>query len=220
MTNETTTTVTTTTGRREGSGCFFKGCMVLLVLMLLFLGAVSWGAYTMYKHLYALTSGSAVTLPVYDATPEQYEEVRGRIEQFSKDVDAGKPASLHLTDADLNTMVAKDPNYAAAKGDLYFVIKDRQLHIQGSFPLDGVPTMKGRYLNANIALTASIEDGLLTLQPTLIQAGDKQAPAEVLKGLQAYHWGDALNSNPQFKKTMGRVRTLHMEQDAILLETK
>lgn len=203
-----------------GMGCFLKGCLVLFVLFLIGLGLVGWGAYTFYKNVYALTSDAPVSVPVYQSTPEQYAEVKGRIDQFQKDVDAHKPATIRLTDADLNTMVARDPNYDAAKGHVYFTIKDSFLHVLGSFPLDNVPTMKGRYLNATITLAVSIEDGILTLQPTEVKAGDHALPPDALKALQSMHWGDQANTNPDFKKLMDKVKSLRMEQDAIVLETK
>ena len=122
--------------RRAGLGCFTKGCLstltVLLLLGLLF-GVLFW---YVARGLAPFLSPQAALVRVYNATDEQYLAVREKVDPFIDAARAGQPATLSLSADELNTLVARDPLFDPLRGKAYFSIGKDQLCADTSFQVN------------------------------------------------------------------------------------
>ena len=120
---------------RQGLGCFAKGCITLVIVVMLLgvlLGGVGW---YVSRNVMAFVSPTPVPIRTFNATDAQYQDVIGRYTAFIEALNAGRAATLSLSADDLNTLIARDPGFKDVRGKLYFDIKDGNLVAETSFPI-------------------------------------------------------------------------------------
>jgi hypothetical protein len=197
-------------------GCLMRGCLLALIVFFMMLGFAGWGAYTVYKHFYALTVDSGTPIPAYAGS--DYSEVKKRVEDFSASLQEGKGERLVLTADNLNALVAGDPQFAAARGRIYFEIKNNLITAQVSIPLDGVRGFAGRWFNGTMTFDLKLEEQQLSIVPRAIKTGDREAPPEVLLAVQRFRWSDSLYEEGQSSEILKRIKSIRIENNTLVME--
>jgi len=123
---------------QRGLGCFAKGCLILVVFFILLGLAFVAGTYYAAKYLKTeYFSAHHDRLPISQATLEEEEAARARIE---------------LSADDLNALIASEPKL---HGNAYVTIEDNTAHLQLSIPLGKARWLTGRYINAQCSVQAA-----------------------------------------------------------------
>jgi hypothetical protein len=145
-------------------GCFFWGCLSVLLLLVAMLVLV---VVLFFVARDRLTSPNPQPVPVYQSKPGQYEEVNARLKKFDAAAQADRPAQLELTADDLNTLLTNDPQLKKFAGKAFVRIEGQQVSLDLSIPLDElpVPFLHGRWLNGALSVEPSLRDGRLVLVP-------------------------------------------------------
>jgi hypothetical protein len=212
----------------RGIGCFGKGCLILIVLAILFIVVGVGGTYWGLRHVYlsdkpapipettAPTETSAATPGETNvATPsEKSAEVRERLDTMKKGARAHEQTEVELSAADINALIAANRK---SRGTASVGINDTVLQAQFSIPLErlDVPFRKAfglndRYLNATVTIVAppgtnvdSVQLSEVTLNGHGIPAGllDWQLPG-VGKSLRTY----VIKYANQYGVTDGEIR--------------
>ena len=104
--------------------------------------------------------------------------LKDRVEAFRKAVEAGTEIEpLILSSDDLNALIEENPEL---KGTIYAKVEGDELKGRVSFPLDKLklplPVFKGRYLNCEADLKASLSDGVLIVTLDGIEVNGERAP--------------------------------------------
>ena len=206
--------------QKEGMGCLGKGCIFFLVVLVLMFGAVSLGAYSMYRQLYDLTSDKPAEISVANSSKEEGVIVGKRYREFADAVNQGQAAQIRLTDQDLNTLVATDPALKDSKGKVYFKIHDGVMNVETSIDMSNAPFFKGRYLNADVTLRLFIENGNVTVEPTAVEANGKKLSPQFLKALQGLSWTESLHKIEGTGQVLDRIKALKLEDNALVIEVK
>lgn len=152
---------------RQGIGCFAKGCItVIIVLMLLGVGLGAAGWY-LARNITTFVGPTPVPIRTYQATPEQYQEVIGRYTAFIQALNAGQAATFTLSGDDLNTLIARDPEFKNVRGKLYMTIDKDEIVAESSFPIPQDSRFGHRttnaYFNGRMRFAASYSGGELSL---------------------------------------------------------
>jgi hypothetical protein len=171
-----------------GCGCFGSGCLIVLgVLLLLGLVLGVGGFFVAKKFRENLTADHAVPVPIFPATDAQYSAVAARLRAFSNALNAHQAAALELSADDLNTLVAKDPDYADLRGKVFFTIEQALLGVQASAPLGDMPIVgtlfRGRYFNGKASGEITVSQGTLRFVPHTLEANGKRLGPDAMKGL-------------------------------------
>ena len=212
--------------RRGGLGCAAKGCLVLLVVGLLFGAAVGGAGYLAWSRVRGdYTADHPVPVPVSEATEAQAAEVAARLKAFADTVNGGGRATLTLSAADLNAVVARDPRYRNLRGRVFFAVVKDTLHARVSAPLDGIPTFRGRWFNGEAGLDVAFEDGELTLNPVSLEVAGKPVSRQVLRALSTPEVRQQLNDalrdkmrkDPKFQETMRKVESIRFKGDKLVI---
>lgn len=171
--------------RQKGMGCFGKGCLLLLVFVVLLVAAFFIGAYVG-------TSTKPREMPVVAATEAEQQEVTTRWEQFKElsrmpataqnpPADGATPAPptnrIELSAADINQLIAANRK---SRGKASVAIENNIGHVQVSIPLDKVG-FRGRYLNGEFTVPPPADGNPRNLQVTQMSLGGM--PDSVLKAL-------------------------------------
>lgn len=170
-------------------GCFFYGCLIAIVLSLLLLLAVGVILVLFYQWAGGVvreyTATSPIELPRVEMPAGQLTSLKERRDAFRNDVEASRPTPPLVLNADeINALLQDDPRW---KGRLYVAIDGDHLKGKVSIPLSELPLLgltKGRYLNGEAELKASLEEGVLIVTLESIEVNGKKLPAELMNQLR------------------------------------
>jgi hypothetical protein len=159
---------------KRGTGCFGKGCLILVILAILLVVVGLGGSYWSVRHVYlsdkpvpipepsAPLETAAVTPGVTSmATPSQSEKsvaVRERLDTMKQAARAHEPNEVILTAADINSLIAanrKSSGMASVGidgnvGQVLISIPLERLKV----PLRDTFGLNDRYLNATVTIVA------------------------------------------------------------------
>jgi hypothetical protein len=212
----------------RGIGCFGKGCLILIVLAILFIVVGVGGTYWGLRHVYLSDKPAPIpetTAPTETsaATPgetnvampsEKSAEVRERLDTMKKAARAHEQTEVELSAADINALIAANRK---SRGTASVGINDTVLQAQFSIPLERLDVpfrnafgLNDRYLNATVTIVAppgtnvdSVQLSEVTLNGHGIPAGllDWQLPG-VGKSLRTY----VIKYANQYGVTDGEIR--------------
>ena len=197
---------------KRGTGCFGKGCLILIVLAILIVVVGVGGSFWAVRHVYlsdkpapmaeapeTTETSSAAPGETSVATPSgKSVEVRERLDTMKKAARSHERAGVELTAADINSLIAANRK---SRGTASVGINDTALQAQFSIPLQRLDVpfrnalgLGDRYLNATVSITAppgtnasNVQLSDVTLNGHSISAGllDWQLPG-VGRSLRTY----------------------------------
>jgi hypothetical protein len=159
---------------KRGTGCFGKGCLILVILAILLVVVGLGGSYWSVRHVYlsdkpvpipepsAPLETAAVTPGVTSmATPSQSEKsvaVRERLDTMKQAARAHEPNEVILTAADINSLIAANRK---SSGMASVGIDGNVAQVLISIPLERLKVplrdtfgLNDRYLNATVTIVA------------------------------------------------------------------
>jgi len=150
--------------QQRGLGCFAKGCLILVVFVILLALAFVAGTYFAARYLRTeYFSAHHDRLPNSQATADEEEAARARWDAFEKSARANQAARIELSADDLNALIASEPKL---RGNAFVTIEDNTAHLQLSMPLARSRWLTGRYINAQCSVqsapSAKPEDAQIT----------------------------------------------------------
>jgi hypothetical protein len=183
---------------KRGMGCFGKGCLILIVLAILFVVVGVGGTYWSLRHVYL--SDKPAPIPETDAptattaatpgetsvaTPsEKSAEVRERLDTMKKAARAHEASDVELTAADINALIAANRK---SRGTASVGINDTVLQAQFSIPLERLDVpfrsafgLSDRYLNANVTIVAPPGTNANSVQLSEVTLNGHGIPAGLL----------------------------------------
>jgi hypothetical protein len=173
--------------QRKGIRCFGKGCLILIVCLLL-LSAVFLGVGYMSIR-YTVTASSPRELPTVVTSEPEEQAVRQRWENFksaTRDreparevVDAAQgraPPRIEFSASDINQLIAANRN---SRGKAFVSIENNVGHVQVSIPLEKVG-FPGRYLNRDFDVTASPDGDPSKIRVTKTSLSGVDVPEKML----------------------------------------
>ena len=183
---------------KQGTGCFGKGCLILIVIAILLVAVGVGGTYWSLRHVYlsdkpapipetsaSSETGTATPDEISVATPSKKSaEVRERFNTMKKAARAHKQTEVELSAADINALIAANRK---SRGTASVGINDTVLQAQFSIPLErlDVPFRKAfglgdRYFNATVTITAPPGTNASSVQLSEVTLNGHTIPAGLL----------------------------------------
>lgn len=171
----------------RGRGCLFYGCVTAVVLSVLLMLALALAAFLAYRtvvrYLDVYTTTAPVELPRLAMTAEQREEAVARMAAFRDAVEQGRAVEpLVLTGDDLNALVQE----TRLKDRVYLSLEGDKIKARVSLRLDEIKDIsltRGRYLNGEAEIKASVQEGALSLEIVSMTADGKPLPDSLRNAL-------------------------------------
>ncbi len=205
-------------------GCFFYGCIiasVLAVLMVVLVGILIFVGYRMAsRYVEEYTATAPVQLPKVEMPEEQRQAVKDRFDSFKKAVNDGTPIEpLVLTSDDLNVLISQSEDF---KGTIYVSVEGDEVKGKVSFPLDRLNfgMVRGRYLNGEADLKASLKDGVLIVTLDSIEVNGKKPPEEVLAELRKQNLAKDLYKEEKNAEMIRKFESLEIKDGKIILKVR
>jgi hypothetical protein len=168
---------------RSGVGCFAKGCLALIVVVLVLIGCLFFIGRS-------FTRAKPAALPVEELSPPALENVEERIDQFDAAPvaptpvpDAQTPApptperELKVSAAEINGLIANNKN---SRGHAYVSLNGNTANVQISIASEKVPGFPKGYLNGTFTITTDGPTPIGELRVLKIRANGIPVPASVL----------------------------------------
>jgi hypothetical protein len=208
-------------------GCFFYGCIIAIVLTLLaaiFVGILLFAGYRWLGRMAEeYTATAPEQLPVLEMSAEKRQAVKDRVEAFRKAVQAGTAIEpLVLTSDDLNALIEENPEL---KGKIYVKVEGDEVKGRVSFPLDKLDMpvvgglVKGRYLNGEAGLKASLRDGVLIVTLDNFEVNGKKPPDEFMQGMRQQNLANAYKDE-KTSEMIRKLESLDIKDGTIILKVR
>jgi hypothetical protein len=216
---------------RKKRGCFFYGCLTLVIVTILAAVAVFFTAkYALNKlaaYIEQYTDTAPAPLPPVEVTPNDYEKLQERLTAFQEAMDGGKGAeALTLTAAELNALIVNHASLREWKDRLRVSLEGDQVQGQLCLPLDafaampGLSRLKGRYLNGSTVLKASLENGLLDVHMMSIEVKGKKPPEEVMAQLRTENLAKDVQNKPETAANLRKLESLEIKDGKLTLKAR
>lgn len=186
---------------KEGRGCWFYGCITLLVLVVIVIGAIAFGAWWVQNRaMNYFTDQKPLEYAEANYSPEVAKQATTKIETFSKQLaDTKQPATLTLTEDEINALIAHHPDFN--KSGVRAEVKFEEGTASGkiSVPLDKMvesnefKQAKGRYLNGAATLDVSTRDGRLIVYLKSLQVKGFNVPDVIMKNFRETNLAEPSN---------------------------
>jgi hypothetical protein len=151
---------------KKGRGCFFYGCITLMVLAIIAVVTVLLGVRYGVKYLRSnFTSTKPVAVAPVSLSPTQGERVTQRVEDFKKALRAGTATNaLELTGDELDYVV-RTSSTNGLQDNIHLTITNNQIHAEMSLPLDMYgPNFFGRFFNGEAKIGLTQQNGTVNVQ--------------------------------------------------------
>jgi hypothetical protein len=208
---------------QRGRGCLFYGCLAGIVCLVAILAAFLLGLHQLKRMLTELTDSGPTPLPSTQMSPAEIAQVRDRVNAFNDAVRprrAGEPLALNA--AEINALIATNPDLRPLKGKVYVTIENGVLKGQVSLPLDqlGLRVFRGRYLNGAGNFIISLQNGALQVTPDNIVVKGKPLPAIYLDKLRTVNLAAAFNTDPRASSALSYLQDIQVKDGRLLLFPK
>ncbi len=196
---------------KKGRGCFFYGCVTLIVAVTVGIIAVYFAArYAVKKAVDLWTSPTPVAVAPVRLPASEGERAQDRLDDFSKSLrDGSANEPLVLTSDELDYLVRNSKGAREWKDSAHVVITNDQIRAQISIPLEAIrPELKGRFLNGMASLEIGVRGGAVVLDLKSIEVNGEPLPGQFLEGLNknALEWRPSEgDKNAELVKNLGRL---------------
>jgi len=210
-------------------GCFFYGCVTVLVLTVLvgiagfFL--VRYGLHKFTAFVEQYTETRPMTLESVEMSKADYQQLDKRVTAFADAVNARKATPpLVLTENEINALIANNPAWRSLKGKVYVTIEGDQIKGKVSIPMDdlaqapGLSRLKGRYLNGSAALKVSLTNGVLAVTILSLEAKGQSPPPPVMAQLQTINFAQNSAQEPKTQEMIGRFQSIEVKDGKITIK--
>jgi hypothetical protein len=174
---------------RKGLGCFGRGCLILLVFLIVLaiacFAGVYWGLHrhsALFYGNYWLAKTRSIAeaptaVPGFNASNQQIQLIQERWQDFEQKSRAGQPAEIELSADDINALIATSDD---VRGKVFASIDGDQLRLQASLPIGGVLGRPGYYFNGDVIIELKGAQSLDSPRLSRITINGEQVPTDFL----------------------------------------
>lgn len=188
---------------REGRGCFFYGCLVVILLLLLAVGFI---LYALPKAFDGILQDKPGVVPTVAVAVSHYTDVNKRLSDFRNSLQIHAPtAPLVLTSDDINSIIAYDPKLATMKDKVHVTVVGDEIGAEFSFSLRDFGIPLSRYINGSGSVRASLDNGKLVVNITSLRFGDNSLPPEAISGLKNKNFAEQFDDDAEFLHRLQKI---------------
>lgn len=210
-------------------GCFAKGCLTVLILGFLCIAGVIGTTWYVFHRLASthVISDSPIAVQLDQPSEAQYQAAENSLTQLKTAASERREQTVAFTAADLNALLARDPDFRDLEGHARVEIANSTMTIMLSAPLDGVfwgSKNRRRWFNGIVTFTGRYENGEFQINLESASGGDYEVPGYVLSHVNS-NINQVLSENiDDWRREAGvdlrRVKTATIQGDKLIVTTK
>ncbi|MBI4061354.1 MAG: hypothetical protein HY403_07985 [Elusimicrobia bacterium] len=174
--------------------------------------------------LRAYTGTSAVALPVAAMPEAELEALAERVKAFKAKAEgaAGAAETLVLKEDEINALIAREPKLKPFEGKVHVALAGDTIRGRVSVPLDGtgIPFVGGRYLNGEIVLKASLNDGVLIATIDSIVLNEKPFSELVMSALRSENLAKDVYRRPETAEILRKFESAQVKDGMLSIKLR
>jgi hypothetical protein len=208
----------------------YYGCVIIAAAAAIFFGIIAWSAYTLFRQdaeIDQFTIASATLPPRVELSSEETQTLTSKTTSLQQAITNGKPASLSLTLAELNTLVAKAPDlgngsyadivrFTGTNPEKKLLLADIALPLN-PLPFSGKPK---RYLVGKASFQVEVTTEGPDARIIAIDVPGKTIPAGFIESQQAWTWITPYHQDPALSATLKALRSALVTPEGLTLSTQ
>ena len=217
----------------KGRGCFFYGCLSVVVLGLVCVTAGYFGLrYWINSNIEQYTVTSPMPIEKVDATPEEARRVEDRFKSFVDAIRSDQAVdTLVLSAKDLNLLLSAPSVAPVLKDHIQVAISGQNLKAKLSLPLEqfpptellsslGLARIKGRYLNGSAEVKASLENGVLFVTLDALEVNGKPVPEEVMARIRSQNLAKDVYKDARSVEVLKKLDSIQVQDGRVLIKPR
>jgi hypothetical protein len=213
--------------KKRGKGCVGCGCAVLVVIAVLFvlLAIFFYRKFNAVAQVY--TSTAPADIATTDGGDAVYQAVQGKLNAFARAQQQNQPATLHLNADEINTLITRDPNYAAMHGKVHVSMTGDTAEIESSLQLGTIEKayMADRYFNSDATLGLGFTPAThaIVLDVRRLRLNGLALPPsanETLSQSLSTFLNQQLQMNAQAKDFLNHAQKIDVENGELVIESQ
>ncbi|WP_395746818.1 hypothetical protein [Prosthecobacter sp.] len=201
------------------------GCIIMSAVIGIF-GFIVWWSY------YTLTTMDAAIAAITQAAPAKLPDVtvvpglEQRLADFGAAATAGKPATLKLSVADLNSLLLLAPDGGAGSykdmlrvkaldAEKRVIIADISMPLNKKFWEDSK-----RYLVGEMDVSLEMTEVGPDAKPSAVRVPGKTVPEEMVKGMAMYGYLRPYQNDPNLEPVLKAIKKVAVEADGVVVTTE
>lgn len=209
----------------KGRGCFFYGCLTMVILFLVVAIGGYFAARAMVNSFVAkYTDTTPMELPIVELSKTEMEELDRRLATFKDGVEADKSVPALVLRADeINALIQRN---AEMKSKVSIGFEDDQVKGKISLPLGewNVPIirrwLKGRYLNGTAGLKPTLQNGVLIVTLQSVEVKGQAIPADILASLKNRNLAETFYSDSKTADVMSRLASIEIKDGKVTIKPR
>jgi hypothetical protein len=167
----------------RGMGCFAKGCLTLIIVVLV-LGAVliGGGFFVVNRAIHIFTATAPAQIQMRPATSAELQVAEAKLDTLRSAVRNRQEATVEFNADEINALISNEPEFRGARGHARVAIANSIASLELSAPLDSMRWnwLKGRWFNGNVQFGFSYVDDNLNFDIRSAEANGHQFPRAIL----------------------------------------
>ena len=188
-------------------------------------GWMGWHLYSQVKEIRGFTDPAPQLLGLVPPTGDEKAALRGRLTAFAAAIDAKQKATLELTAADLNHLLAAQEPVSRLQDIARVEEITDVIRVKVALAINGIPFSGERlYLNGFIGVRPEIrkDTGLMFLTRTIEVPGRALTPGFTQTYLEANHLDglamDEVRKDEELHKVLGQITAVRCESGRVIAE--
>ena len=162
--------------KKKGLGCLGCGCLILVLLAILFAALVGGVLYMGYNATLRVTSTTPAVIPSFAGSDDLYQTALRKLADFDHDVKNHQAATVRLSADEINVLITRNPEVSANHIQAFVSFSNTEGRVQASVPADalGYGVMKGRFFNLDTSFEIYFDQATKTFNviPHTLKFGD------------------------------------------------
>jgi hypothetical protein len=223
--------------KKRRLGCLGCGCLVVVLLVILFLGLVGGIGYWCYAEVVALTSATPSAVLSFDGGDELYASARQKLADFDHDVENHQAATIQLSADEINTLLARSTNVIKNNIHAFVTLADNEGRIQASLPTHALSRglLGDRYVNLDTSFEVHFDLQTKSANLTFhaLQFGNKvlmgQNASNSSLSQSATIWytsifnqsfNNGIRKNPDGAALLDQAKSIEIQNGELVIETQ
>jgi hypothetical protein len=202
----------------------------LIIGFLLIACVMGSGWYFYVKMVDNLTSPVSADVQVEPPSESQFQAAENKYTGLKTAMDKNETTTVEFTAAELNALIARDPDFSDWRGRVRIEIADSAMRVALSVPLSAVPLprVKKRWFNGTAHFGFTYESGHFNFDIKSAEAAGHHLPDMFLSSSSLASFNESMNENfrnglkdnDRGSDLWGHVKKMSLEGDKLVVTTE
>ncbi|HKR53124.1 MAG TPA: hypothetical protein VJR93_02160 [Chthoniobacterales bacterium] len=215
----------------SGMGCFAKGCLTLVVVVVVFgIVLIGGGLFVVNRGINLFTATTPAQIQTRPATPTELQLAKAKLDSLRSAIRNRVETTIEFTADDINALLQNEPEFRDAHNHARVAIANSIVSLDVSAPLDSAKwsRLKGRWFNGNIQFGFSYVDDNFNFDVRSAEANGYQFPRALLTAEFVQSFNRSLNDSFRRESARGdaasdlwrHIRMATVQNDKLIVTTR